>query len=281
MERDLAGKVVLVTGATSGVGKAASLELALRGASLTIVARNREKGERTQAEIRAAGGTVDLLVGDLSRMADVRAMARGFRAAHDRLDVLANNAGAFFQRHRQSDDGIEMTFAVNHLAYFLLTRELLPLLSETPGARVVNTASGAYVIGNVDFATIAKRPSGWAGFRAYADSKLCNVLFTRELAHRLPPGATANCFHPGFVRSGFAANNGRAAALFVRLLATFARSPERAARTLVWLAASPDAARYNGEYFHDEKPAPTSSRARDGDLAHRLWEFSEEICGAS
>jgi NAD(P)-dependent dehydrogenase (short-subunit alcohol dehydrogenase family) len=210
MNRDLEGKVFLVTGATEGIGKAAALEFARRGAALTIVGRNPEKSERVKAELEAAaGGPVELLLGDLSKLADIRAVALAFKAKHDRLDVLVNNAGGVFNKRALSADGFEMTFALNHLGYFLLTRELLGLLEKTPGARVVSTSSGAHAMGKIDFDDIAKRPSGKAGFSVYGASKLANILFTRELSRRLSgSGAVANCLHPGFVQTGFGLNNG-------------------------------------------------------------------------
>ena len=195
----------------------------------------------------------------MSKIADVRAVADAFRAKHDRLDVLVNNAGAVFNDYQLSADGIEMTFALDHLAYFVLTTRLLDLLQKTPGARVVSTSSGAHQMGKIDLATIAKR-NGSAGWRAYGDAKLANILFTRELARRLAgSSATANCFHPGFVRTGFGLNNGgflKWALGWVGPL--FGRTPEKGAETLVWLATSPDAAKYNGDYFHDLRVARTS-----------------------
>ncbi|WP_437618786.1 SDR family oxidoreductase [Sorangium sp. So ce1151] len=284
MAKDLEGKVFLVTGATEGIGKAAAMEFARRGATLVLVGRSKEKGERVVSELAAASGNdrIELLLGDLSRLADVRAVADAFRAKHDRLDVLVNNAGAFFNECKLSDDGIEMTFALNHVAYFLLTTRLLDILQKTPGARVISTSSGAHRAGKVDLATIAKR-DGRAGMRAYGDSKLANVLFTRELARRLAgSGATANCYHPGFVRTGFARGflgaRGPVTTWLVeqagRLLA---RSPEKGAETLVWLATSPEAATFNGEYFYDLKVASVSKLAQDEALARGLWKLSEEL----
>src|SRR5713101_5966218 len=200
MSQDLAGKVFLVTGATEGIGKAACRTFAERGATLVVTARNREKGERVVAEWKGATGNdrIELLLGDLSKLDDVRAVARAFRAKHDRLHVLVNNAGALFVKYQLSAEGFEMTFALNHLSYFLLTHELLSVLHPSEGARIINTSSHAHRSGRIDLETIARRPSKKAGFRAYSDSKLANILFTRELARRLPEGGvTVNCFHPG------------------------------------------------------------------------------------
>jgi len=278
MMKDLEGKVFLVTGATEGIGKAAALDFARRGATIVVVGRSREKSERVVGELKGSSGNerVELLLGDMSRIADVRAVADQFRAKYERLDVLVNNAGAVFTEYGTSVDGIEMTFALNHMAYFVLTTALLDLLQKTPGARVVSTSSGAHQTGKMDLATIVKR-NGKAGFGAYADSKLANILFTRELARRLGSGGTANCFHPGFVRTGFGSNNGGGVAWFIKLIARFARTPEKGAETLVWAATSEEAGRYSGEYFYDCKVARTTRLAKDDGLAKGLWELSEKL----
>jgi retinol dehydrogenase-12 len=284
MASDLEGKVILVTGATEGIGKAAARELGLRGATLVLVARNPEKGARVVAELKAQTGNdhIQLLLADLSKQADVRAVAKAFRERHDRLDVLVNNAGAMIVRNQRSADGYEMTFALNHLSYFLLTHELLDVLKKTPGARIVCTASGAHGRGRIELDTIAtRRVSPLVAYRAYGDSKLANILFTRELARRLEgTSVTVNCFHPGFVHTGFGGNNGTVVGAIVGLAATVAgRTPEKGAETLVWLATSPDAAKFNGEYFFDCAPGRRSRRARDDEMAGRLWELSERLCG--
>jgi retinol dehydrogenase-12 len=283
MADDLEGKVFLVTGATEGIGKAAAHEFARRGATLVLVGRSREKSERVVQEIESASGNdrIELLLGDMSRIADVRAVADRFRSNHDRLDVLVNNAGALFSEYRTSEDGFEMTFALNHMAYFVLTTALLDLLQRTPGSRVVSTSSGAHHTAKMDLETIAKR-NGKAGLGAYSDSKLANILFTRELARRLGPQSTANCFHPGLVRTGFGSNNrGAMAWLFKTLAPMFARTPEKGAETLVWAATSAEAAGYSGEYFHDCKPTRTAKLAKDDGLAKALWELSEELARPS
>jgi retinol dehydrogenase 12 len=281
--KDLDGKTFLLTGATEGIGKAAGKVFAARGASLVVTARNREKGERLVADWKKETGNekIELLVGDLSKLGDVRAVATAFRANHDRLDVLANNAGALFTSYQTTPDGFEMTFALNHLSYFLLTHELMGILTKSPGARVVSTSSDAHLRGRIDLDTVARRPSKKVGFPTYCDSKLANILFTRVLARRLSgTGVTANCFHPGFVRTGFGLNNRDFMGAAIKLgAALFARTPEKGAETLVWLATSPDAARFNGEYFHDCAVARTSPRASDDALADGLWALSEKLCG--
>jgi NAD(P)-dependent dehydrogenase (short-subunit alcohol dehydrogenase family) len=273
----------LLTGATEGIGKAAGRVFTERGATLALTARNREKGQRLVAEWQAATGNerIELFVGDLSKLADVRAVAKAFRARHDRLDVLANNAGALFTKYALSPDGFEMTFALNHLSYFLLTHELVDLLERTKGARVVSTSSAAHRSGKIDLDTIARRPSKKVGFPTYCDSKLANILFTRVLARRLAgTGVTANCFHPGFVRTGFGHNDGgfMSAAIAVSS-ALFARTPEKGAETLVWLATSAEAASHTGEYFHDCAVGRTAPLASDDALADGLWTLSEKLCG--
>jgi retinol dehydrogenase-12 len=283
--KDLDGKVFLVTGATEGIGKVAAGVFADRGATLVITARNREKGEALVADWKrtTGNGRIELLVADLSKLDDVRAVAAAFRTRHERLDVLVNNAGALFTSYLRSADGFEMTFALNHLSYFLLTRELLDPLTRTEGARVVNTSSAAHRSGKIELDTVALRPSGKAGFPAYCDSKLANILFTRVLGRRISgTGVTANCFHPGFVRTRFGLDNRDAMAAAIKVgAALFGRTPEKGAETLVWLAASPEAARFSGEYFHDRAVAPTAPRAHDDALADGLWALSEKLCRAS
>lgn len=282
MTNELANKVILLTGATEGIGKSAAKEFAARGAELVLVARNPQKGEKVVAELKESTGNprVSLLVGDLSVMADVRRVAGEFRAAHDRLDVLVNNAGAVFTKRQLSADGLEQTFALNHVGYFLLTHELAEVLGRTPGARVVSTSSGAHQAGKIRFDEIAKREGGYSGFPVYCDSKLANVLFTRELARRLAPrGVTANCVHPGFVNTGFGHNTKGLVDTALKFLGPlFARSPEKGAETVVWAAVSPDAAKVTGEYLMDRKVARSSKLSKDEALARELWAFSERIC---
>jgi len=283
MAKDLEGKVFLVTGGTEGIGKAASLEFASRGATIALVGRNKEKTERVAGELRAAGATkVEPIFADLSRVSDMKRAASEFKAAHDRLDVLVNNAGGVFFKHETTGDGYEMTFALNHLSYFVITAEVLDLLKKTKGSRIVSTSSGAHQGGKIELGDIAKRPSGKAGFPVYCDSKLANILFTRELARKLDgSGVLVNCFHPGFVQTGFAMNNQgflKSAISFGASL--FARTPAKGAETLVWLAASPDATGTSGEYFFDKKVKKTTRLAYDMDVAAKLWAFTEETVRA-
>jgi NAD(P)-dependent dehydrogenase (short-subunit alcohol dehydrogenase family) len=281
---EMGGKVVLLTGATDGIGRAAALELARRGARLWLVGRSREKADRVLREVEAASapGRHRILLGDLSRQAEVRAVADAFLRGADRLDVLANNVGAVFAGRRLSADGIEMTFALNHLGPFLLTSLLRGLLERTPGARVVTTSSGAHQMSRLDLADVARCEKGYKAFRAYGDSKLANVLFTRELARRLQgTGVTAHCFHPGWVASRFGIDNpGLGPKVLGVIGPLLARTPAKGADTLVWLASSPEVAGRSGEYFQDRKPGRLSRRARDPELARALWELSERLCAA-
>jgi NAD(P)-dependent dehydrogenase (short-subunit alcohol dehydrogenase family) len=283
MAVSLEDKVVLITGGTSGIGRAAATELARRGATLVLVGRDREKSERVVRELRSATGNdrIELVGADLSEMEDVRRVAAEFRARHRRLDLLVTNAGAMFGDYRLSADGVEMTFAVNHVAHFLLTQLLLDLLKSTPGARVVSTSGIVHRMGKLDLSSVVKR-DGRAGFAAYCDAKLATILFTRELARRVgADGVIASCFHPGWVRTGFGKDAGGLMVLARLLAPIFARTPERGADTLVWLATSTEAAKHNGEYFSDRGVARTSELARDRALAEGLWRLTEELCAAS
>jgi NAD(P)-dependent dehydrogenase (short-subunit alcohol dehydrogenase family) len=287
---DLDGKTILLTGATEGIGKSAALDFARRGANLVIVGRNEEKTKNVLGELRQASNNdhLEMLVADLSRVSEMRKLASDFLAKHDRLDVLANNAGAYFTSRKLSGDGFEMTFALNHLAYFVVTEALLDVLKKTSGARggpdgkgarIVSTSSGAHMQGKLDLDDVVRREKNYSGFEVYGSTKLANILFTRELGRRLEgSGVVANCFHPGFVATGFGHNNGGAMGTIIKIgQAIFARTPEKGAETLVWLASSPDAATLNGEYFMDMKVARRSKRAQDESLAKRLWDLTEGL----
>lgn len=236
MSQDLAGKVILLTGGTDGIGKAAALAFARRGAALTLLGRDAEKCKRVLEELTAASRNPHLsaLVCDLSRMADVKRAAETFLAQNERLDVLVNNAGATFKTPAPGPDGIEHTFALNHLAYFQLTTSLLGLITATPGARVVSTSSAMHARGRLDLKTTPTASQG-SGAGAYATSKLANVLFTKELQRRLGhTTAIANCFHPGMIRTqfgGFGSDQGPLLNLVYALAKPFAKSPEAGADT--------------------------------------------------
>ena len=269
---------VLLTGASRGIGRAAALELAAQGAELALVGRDAERVRSVAVAARAAGAgaPVHEHVADLTLMSEVRALAEQIRARHARIDVLANNAGALFASRRETSEGLERTFALNHLAPFLLTNLLLDRLA---GGRVVTTASDAHRGGLLDLDDLQSTRS-YAAMRVYGTSKLCNILFTRELARRAPQ-LHANCFHPGVVRTGFGKNENGIWKLLTTLGGPFLRSPQRGARSLVWLASSDQAATLTGAYVEDEKVVVPSLQARDDDLALGLWERSAELAGVA
>ena len=281
--QDLMGKVILLTGATDGIGKAAATEFARRGASLTLVGRNREKTERFVADLRSTTGNknLDFLLCDLARMAEVKRMAETFARNHDRLDILVNNAGATFMKPTMGPDGVELTFALNHLAYFQLTTSLLDLLSRTPNARVVSTSSSMQARGSLDLQKTPFSLEG-SGPKAYAASKLANVLFTSELQRRFEgTTATANCFEPGMVRTqfgGFGSNQGFLLNLVYAVATPFASTPEQGADSLIWLATSEEAASLRGQYVSKRGAVHPSKQAQDPKLAAELWAMSEVLC---
>jgi NAD(P)-dependent dehydrogenase (short-subunit alcohol dehydrogenase family) len=280
---NLSGKVCLVTGATSGIGSVAAEALARQGATVCVVGRSREKCEATVDRIRRETGnrSVEFLIADLSVQAEIRRLADEFRKNYGRLDVLVNNAGGMFLDRRESDDGIEMTFALNHLAYFLLTDLLLDLLKASVPARVVSVSSDAHRWPRrIDLDDYQGRKR-FGGLRAYGQSKLANVLFTAELARRLAgTGVTANALHPGFVATGFFAGRGMAG-MTGRLMGTSARlfaiGPEEGAKTTIFLASAPELERVLGEYFYRCKSIRPSAAARDAAAARKLWELSESL----
>lgn len=275
------GKICLVTGATSGIGRVTALELARMGATVVIVARSRERGEATQAAIRAQTGNeaVDLILADLADLAAVRSAAETFRARYDRLDVLVNNAGIYVDKRTLSADGIELTFAVNHLAPFLMTHLLLESLRNAVPARIVTVSSGAHMAGRGRFDDV-RAERGYNGFAAYAESKLANVLFTYELARRLEDsGITANCLHPGAVRTGFASETGGIFGVLFGLARPFMLSPEQGAETSIYLASSPEVEGISGKYFVKRRPQTSSMVSYDRAVQQKLWELSEQLCG--
>jgi len=276
------GKTVLVTGASSGIGKQTALALARDGAEVVMICRDRTKAEAAVAEIRAAvpDAKLDMLYADLSSLAEVRRVAAEFRAKHARLDVLVNNAGAVIMERIVTADGFEKTFATNHLAYFLLTQELLDLLKASAPSRIVNVSSEAHRRAHLDLDDLNKEKH-WAGFQAYCDSKLMNILFTRQLAKRLEgTGVTVNALHPGVVSTGF--GQGEATGWFkwgIKLAKPFFISAEKGARTSVWLASSPDVAGQSGGYYDKCKLRETTRQAQNMELAQKLWDVSAKLVG--
>ncbi len=278
-------KTILITGANAGIGKITARELAKMGARVVMVARSQERGEAALAEIKAASGSdkVDLLLADLSSQTAVRQLAADFRANYDRLDVLINNAGALFLKRELSVDGIEMTFALNHLAYFLLTNLLLDMLEASAPARIINVSSVAHEMSPLDFDDLQSE-KGYRGFQVYGKSKLANVLFTHELDRRLnrrlnSNGVTVNALHPGFVGTHFAKNNGRLVRLAMFFINKFALPPEKGAETSIYLASSPEVANISGQYFYQKKAKRSAKFAYDEDAARRLWQISEQMTG--
>jgi retinol dehydrogenase-12 len=274
----MGGKVVLITGGTSGIGRAAATALAAMGAEVVVTGRNRERGERALAEIKGASGSerVSLVLADLSVLAEVRRLAEEFKESHDRLDVLVNNAGLVQSKRVETPDGLELTLAVNHLAPFLLTNLLLDLLEESAPSRVITVSSEARRGATVDFDDLQSERR-YRGFPVYGMTKKANILFTYELAERLQgTGVVANCLHPGAVSTNFGQNNRGPMALLFRLLKPFMRSPEQGADTLVYLASSPEAGEMNGKYLKDRKEV-SPAEPRDEAAQKRLWEVSEEL----
>jgi NAD(P)-dependent dehydrogenase (short-subunit alcohol dehydrogenase family) len=277
------GKRVLITGATNGIGLATAEALGALGARLTIVARDPDRASRAVARILRRGGagtTVDVLRADLGSQASVRRLAAEVLDRYPRLDVLVNNAGAINTSRRLTEDGVELTWAVNHLAPFLLTTLLLERLRHSAPARIVTTSSEAHRGARIPFGDFGADRS-YHGFRRYGETKLANILFTVELARRLQgTGVTANCFHPGLVATGFNRNNGTLMRLAMILAMPFSRSAARGADTLVWLVDSPDVATESGGYFADRRRVAPAPPARDTDAALWLWESSEEQAGS-
>jgi len=284
-------RVVVITGATSGIGQVAAEKLANMGARIIQVARDRVRGETAWKRLQecGAGAAHTVHYADLSRLSEMTRVAEEIAAAEPRIDVLINNAGAIFSSRQETEDGLERTFALNHMAYFILSDRLRERLIASAPARVVNTASDAHKGARLDFDDLqslrAYRGSlsewlhdGGPGFKVYGRSKLANILFTRELARRLAgTGVTANCFHPGFVATRFGDQAGGVISYGVRVAKRFALSPQQGAETLVYLASSPEVASVTGEYFVRCRPAEPTREAQDDAAAQRLWTESDRL----
>ncbi len=278
-------KRVLITGATDGIGKQAALEIAGMGAAVTLVGRNEAKTRAVCSEIQKQTGSdqIDWLLGDLSSLADVRRIADEFRGRHDRLHVLLNNAGAVFSEYQQSVDGFEMTFALNHLSYYLMTNLLLDMLvgtaQATGEARIINVSSSAHRNATLLLENL-RDANGFSMMNSYGASKLMNVLFTYELARRLEDTAiTVNAVHPGVVRTRFGHDTSRIWSILVKFLQLFAISPQRGAETLVYLAASPDVAGISGKYWNNKQQKQSSENSYDREQQRALWQYSTEVTG--
>jgi NAD(P)-dependent dehydrogenase (short-subunit alcohol dehydrogenase family) len=273
------GKTVVITGATSGIGEVAAIRLAEQGARIVHIARDAKRAEATQAALKHANPAADHAVhmADLSLLAEMKRVAREIAAAEPEIDVLIDNAGALFNKRQTTVDGLEKTFALNHMAYFVLTNLLLANIVDN--GRVVVTASNAHRGAVLDFSDLQSE-RGYSGFSVYSRTKLMNILFTRALSRRLTRGLTANALHPGFVATRFGDQSGGMMSGVIRLIKPVgAISPEEGARTIVYLAASPGVAGINGEYFYECQPQTPTVHALNDEDGERLWRVSEQIAG--
>ena len=278
----MAGKVVLITGGTGGIGKATAIGLATMGARVGITGRDLARAEQAAADIRAASGNpaVDVFAADMSSQAEVRRLAAAVLDAYPRLEVLVNNVGGFWAHRQPTADGLEHTFALNHLAPFLLTNLLLDRLKASAHARVVTVSSGAQAMGRIDFDDL-QGARNYSGQRAYSQSKLANVMFTNELARRLEgTGVTANSLHPGVVRTNFGSEDQAGFfALISRVALPFLKSPAQGSQTPVYLASSPDMDGVSGQFFANRKPKTANKLAYDTGMTARLWQVSADLVG--
>ncbi len=275
------GSTCIVTGANAGIGKATAIEMARMGARVVMVCRNRERGRQALVEVCHASGSsaVDLILADLSVQKEVRDLGVRIAGEYPQVDVLVNNAGLYQRKRQETPDGLETTFAVNHLAYFILTLDLIETLKASAPARIVNVASSAHKGNKLDFDDLqgARKYSGW---KAYGRSKLANVLFTYELARRLDgTGVTANVLHPGVVASRFGRSGNGLLSLIWSMGGRFMKTSEEGARTSVYLASSPDVDGVSGGYFANEKPVRSSRESMDKEAAARLWDESLRLAG--
>ena len=285
MGKDMQNKIVMVTGATNGIGLEAAKALAGMGATIVGVGRNPQKCADAAAQITTAtdNSKVEFLVADLSVQAQVRQLAVTFKQKYQRLDVLLNNAGGYFTKREVTADGIELTWALNHLNYFLLTDLLLDVLKASTPARIVNVSSAAHsMVKGIHFEDVEYK-QGFSGWPVYSQSKLANVMFTYELARRLQgTKVTANALHPGFVATGFGHNNSGGLMTFglnmVQMLV--ATKPAQGAETSIYLASSPQVEGVTGKYFSSSKEAKSSAASHDVDAQKRLWALSEQMVGA-
>jgi NAD(P)-dependent dehydrogenase (short-subunit alcohol dehydrogenase family) len=271
----------VVTGGTSGIGQVAAEKLAAKGARIVLVARSKSRGEATLARLRelAPAQEHSIHYGDVSRLADLNRLAAEIRSAEPRIDVLINNAGAAFSERKVTEDGFELTFATNHISYFVLTLGLRDPLLAAGSARVINTSSHAHYRATIDFDDLQIQKN-YSLYRAYCSSKLDNILFTREFVRRMAgTGITANCLHPGVVNTRLGdQDTGFTSAVF-RLIKTFAISPEKGAETIIYLASSNDVAKTTGLYFYKCKPVEPSKLAQDDAVAKRLWTETAKLAG--
>ena len=281
MDFAMKDKVVVVTGATSGIGEVAADRLAQKGARIVFVARDHERGEAARKHFRAIAAHTDHTVhyADLTSLAEQKRVAKAIADSEPQIDVLINNAGAMFTTRQQTPDGLEKTFALNHMSYFTITNILLDRLKATPGARIVSTASDAHRGMKLNFDDL-QSTHGFSGWAAYGRSKLMNILFTRELAKRLAgTGVTANCLHPGFVGTRFGQNNAGFMGWAIKIAQNFALTPEQGAETIIYLSSSDDVAGKTGGYYEKKALATPSKAAQNEADAKRLWDISAKLAG--
>jgi NAD(P)-dependent dehydrogenase (short-subunit alcohol dehydrogenase family) len=276
----LQDKIVMITGATAGIGEVTAHNLAAMGADLILVARNEEKAKALQADIQEQTGKQPAyMLADLSNLSQIRQLAGQFQDKYDRLDVLVNNAGAVFLSRQESVDGFELTLATNHLNYFLLTNLLLDSLKASEKARIVNVASDAHRGNVINFDDLNSKQS-YATMRVYGQSKLANIMFTYELARRLDgTQVTANSLHPGFVRTNFGRNNGWLSRLIMPVIQLAGITKEKGAETMTYLASSPEVEGVNGKYFEKKTAVSSSKVSYDEAAQKRLWDVSAEMVG--
>jgi NAD(P)-dependent dehydrogenase (short-subunit alcohol dehydrogenase family) len=281
------GKVCIVTGASVGLGKITARELAKMGARVAIVCRDEARGKAALAEIKSSSGSeaIDLFLADLSLPAQIRTLAADLLAKYPKIHVLVNNAGLILSERELTSDGLEKTFATNHIGYFLLTHLLLERLKQSAPARIVSVSSGAHQMGDLDFDDLHSEKRYrrfFGGMRVYGTSKLYNILFTRELAQRLAgTGVTANCVHPGGVGTNFGQSATGIFKKMVGLAKPLLLTPEQGADTMIYLASSPEVEGKTGEYYYKRRITRTTSHGRDLEAAKRLWSISEQVSGVS
>ena len=273
------GKVCLVTGATDGIGKVSARVLAEKGAKVIIVGRNPEKSATVLAELKSSSGNenIDLLMADLAVMQEVRDLAEQVISHYDRLDILLNNAGGYFAKHELTSDGLERTFALNHMSYFLLTNKLMELLKSSAPARIVNVSSDAHYGVDMEFENLNGEQE-YKAWKAYQKSKLANVLFTYELLKKVPADITVNCLHPGFVATNFGHNIGGFFGPVLKIAQRIsAIDPEEGAKTSIFLCSAPEVKGVSGKYFYKCQPKTSSRESRNMDTGKRLWQISSDI----
>jgi NAD(P)-dependent dehydrogenase (short-subunit alcohol dehydrogenase family) len=272
-------KVVVITGGTSGIGEVAAETLAQMGARIILVARNKSRADATLVRLRRSGPGVvhSVYFADLARLAEMKRLAAEIADREPPIDILINNAGALFGTRRLTEDGLEYTFALNHMSYFIVTKGLRERLLASGGARIINTASAAHQGATLDFDDL-QSAKNFRAMTAYGRSKLCNILFTRQLARSLQgTNVTANCLHPGFVATRFADESGGLISRFAWLAKLFAISPAEGAQTIVYLASSPEVANVTGQYFYKCRPTTPSAPALDDRAALALWDRSAAL----